>query len=118
MVAISQNLARVIDEAVIRSEASTPLKIRKIAIIELAAIFGGSESKWKAIAGRTPEKRLKVLSMYLNKAGITEAEGGISAPLASEFLDHLVTSSRAEIEEMLFDTGNYVRPPGSVQFFV
>lgn len=101
MVAVCQNLARSIDQALIRREASTPEGVGRIALIELAALFKNAEARWRAIAGRTPQKRYKVFASYLAEAGITEGHDSISAPLREDFVDQLSRSSRCEIEEML-----------------
>jgi hypothetical protein len=105
MVAICQNLARSIDQALIRRQASTPEGVEQIAMIELAALFKNAEERWRAISGRTPQKRYKVFASYLAEAGITEGHDGISAPLRDDFLDQLSRSSRREIEEMLSNAG-------------
>jgi hypothetical protein len=107
MVAVCQNLARSIDQALIRREASTPEGIEQIAMIELAALFEESEARWRAISGRTAQKRYKVFASYLVEAGITEGCDGISAPLREDFVDQLSRSSRFEIEGMLSKTGRF-----------
>ncbi len=106
MIAVCQNLARSIDQALIRREASTPEGVEQIAMIELAALFKTSEARWRAIGGRTPQKRYKVFASYLAEAGITDGHDTISAPLRKDFVDQLSRSSRREIEEMLSNAGS------------
>ncbi|MGA2964543.1 MAG: hypothetical protein ABSD96_23015 [Candidatus Korobacteraceae bacterium] len=99
MVAVCQNLARVIDAAVIRDGAGTPEQISRIVSQELARSFGQEQSRWKAVWGRNAAAQTRAVLNHLTICGLTDTEDDpISAVLTPETVYNIALSVRSELE--------------------
>lgn len=97
MIAASQNLARTLDQALIRNAAGKPDQIIKIARDALARVFREEEVQWKSVWGRDSAARTRALLSFLAQLGITETNAPISAVLESNEIQKIVLSPRHKI---------------------
>lgn len=97
MVAASQNLARALDEAMIRSVASRPDWIVDLVRKELGKAFKLDPKRWKTVWSRDFEARMRAVRNFLPTLGITETDTPISADLDPTELDQVVRLTISQI---------------------
>jgi hypothetical protein len=101
MIAVAQNLARMIDRKLLSANACTAEQVELIARGELGKALAGIVGGWKRVWGRNPEARARVLSNLLSNAGIIETPESASSALKSTFVRDLASADRAVIERLV-----------------
>jgi hypothetical protein len=101
MIAVTQNLARLIDEALIERYAGHQQQIQKIAKTAIVKALPDLPGGWKKVWGRDVEARTRFLSNQLSHVGIVEANTIKSANLPATFVEDLAKLERSEIENMI-----------------
>jgi hypothetical protein len=101
MIAISQNLARSLDQAYLRLAGGTPEQVRRIALLELAQSSEQKKSQWNQLYGRDTEARVRALNGFLAEVGIADVSEGVTAGLESDFVHVLASLTKAEMEARL-----------------
>jgi len=97
LVAASQNLARALDEALIRRVAGTTEQLLKIVRSSLARAFKEDEAQWKRVWGRDPAARARALLHFVAQLGITETSHPVSAALESGEIGRIALVSQSRI---------------------
>lgn len=101
LLAIAQNLAKGMDEALIGKFASSASGVEEIARKELAIALRECEGGWKRIWGRDVEARRRAIAQLLASAGISDGGTCISAELSSSFVDDLASADKDDIERLI-----------------
>lgn len=101
MIAVTQNLARSIDRALLLGNAGTTAQVELIAHRELAKALAVREGGWKQVWGRNPDAQARVLTNLLNNAGIVETPEPISATLPPTFVHDLSVCDRSVVEGLV-----------------
>jgi hypothetical protein len=101
LLAIAQNIARSIDQALIGKFAGSTPAVEKIARKELAIALREFKGGWKRIWGRDIEARHRVLSQLLASAGISNSSDCISAAISSSFIDDIARADKDMIERLI-----------------
>jgi hypothetical protein len=100
MCAVTQNLARSLDERVATFVGGTPQKMEKIALRELGKSLQADSKHWKLVWRRDPSARERFLTQCLSAASITECTKAVSAPLDPGFVPRMARLAMSELEIM------------------
>ena len=98
MIAVAQNLARLIDEALIKKYSGDRSQVEEIAKKAISTALDVLPGGWKKVWGRDVDARIRFLSNQLRDAGIVDSDSVKSANLHASFIADLAKMERSHFE--------------------